>query len=174
MDRCKRHAQRGLTLIEMLIALAVAAVLYGIAAPNLTALLQRMASESAARQLFATLNMARTQALTRRQTVIVCPGRGFCSGDGRWEAGYMVGIDANRNDPLDAGEPVLWKGAAATRVRILSNTGRPRVRYLPSGRASGSNATFRVCPLRPVVGATRTLVISNTGRVRWGRSECPA
>ncbi|MCU0754398.1 MAG: GspH/FimT family pseudopilin [Xanthomonadales bacterium] len=168
------QTQRGLTLIEILLALAVAAVLLGIAAPSYSALMQRLASEAAARQLFSALTLARAQALTSRQAVIVCPGQGVCSGDGRWEVGYVVGIDANRNDRLDPGERRIWQSAAATRVTILSNTGRPQVRYLPTGRASGSNATFRVCPRLPVAGATHTLVISNTGRVRWGQSECPA
>jgi type IV fimbrial biogenesis protein FimT len=169
-----QQIQRGLTLIEILLTLAVAGVLLGIAAPSYSALMQRLASEAAARQLFSALTLARTQALATRQAVIVCPGRGACSGDGGWDAGYIVGIDANRNDRLEPGEPLLWQSSPAPRVTILSNTGRPQVRYLPTGRASGSNATFRVCPRLPVAGASRTLVINNTGRVRWGQSECPA
>lgn len=165
--------QCGLTLIEILIALAVAAVLAGLAVPSFTALMQRLASEAAARQLFSALNLARAQALSTRQAVIVCPGQGRCRADGRWEAGYLVGIDANRNDRLEAGERVIWQTGAAPRVTILSNTGRPQIRYLPTGRASGANATFRVCPRLPVSGATRALVINNAGRVRWGQASCP-
>jgi type IV fimbrial biogenesis protein FimT len=167
-----RAAQRGLTLIELLATLAVAAVLFGLAVPNYGALMQRLASENAARQLYSALTLARTQALTGRQAVIVCPGQGRCSGDGRWEAGYVVGIDANRNDRLEPGEPLIWQGAASPRVRILSNRGRPQLRYLPTGRASGTNATFRICPQRPVSGATRVLVVNNAGRVRHGQGVC--
>jgi type IV fimbrial biogenesis protein FimT len=174
MPRPLRTAQRGLTLIELLITLAVAAVLFGLAVPSYSALMQRLASEAAARQLFSALTLARAQALSARQAVIVCPGQGGCSGDGRWEAGYVVGIDANRNDRLEPGERVIWQAAAAARVTILSNTGRPQLRYLPTGRASGTNATFRVCPRLPVAGATRVLVVNNAGRVRWGRGDCPA
>lgn len=174
MPRNTQCRQRGLTLIEILIALAVAAVLLGLAVPSFSGLMQRMASETAARQLFSALTLARAQALSTRQAVIVCPGQGACSGDGRWEAGYVVGIDANRNDRLEPGERVIWQGAAAPRVSIHSNSGRPQLRYLPTGRASGTNATFRICPRLPVANATRTLVVNNAGRVRWGRGECAA
>lgn len=167
-------AQRGLTLIEILITLAVMAVLFGLAVPSYSALMQRLASQAAARELFSALTLARAQALSTRQAVIVCPGQGACNGAGRWEAGYVIGIDANRNDRLDPDERRIWQSGAASRVTILSNSGRPQIRYLPTGRASGSNATFRVCPRLPVPGATHTLVINNAGRVRWGQSECPA
>lgn len=174
MPRSSLPRQRGLTLIEILITVAVAAVLFGIAVPNVSGLLQRLASEAAARQLFSALTLARAQALSARQAVIVCPGQDRCSGDGRWEAGYLVGIDANRNDRLDIGERVIWRAGGQARVTILSNTGRPQLRYLSTGRASGTNATFRICPRLPVPGATRVLVVNNAGRVRWGAGDCPA
>lgn len=169
-----RPRQRGLTLIELLITLAVAAVLAGLAVPSYAALMQRLASETAARQLFSALSLARAHALSTRQAVVVCPGRGHCSGEAQWEAGYVVGIDANRNDRLEPGERVIWQGEAQPRVTIRSNTGRPQLRYLPTGRASGSNATFRICPRLPVSAATRVLVVNNAGRVRWGQGDCTA
>lgn len=174
MSRVARPHQRGLTLIELLITLAITAVLFGLAVPSYAALMQRLASETAARQLFSALNLARAHALSTRQAVIVCPGRGHCSGEAQWDAGYVVGIDSNRNDRLEPGERVIWQGEAQPRVTIHSNTGRPQLRYLPTGRASGTNATFRICPRLPVSDATRMVVVNNAGRVRWGRGDCPA
>lgn len=166
--------QHGLTLIELLITLAVTAVLFGLAVPSYSDLMQRLASEHAARQLFSALTLARAQALSTRQTLILCPGVDGCSGAPDWDAGYLIGIDANHNDRLEPGERVIWRGEAQPRVSIRSNSGRPQLRFLPTGRASGTNATFRVCPRRPVSGATRVLVVNNAGRVRWGRGECAA
>lgn len=56
-----------MTLIEMLVAMALFAVLYAIAVPNLQAMRAPYALESASYQLASHLNLARQRAITRNQ-----------------------------------------------------------------------------------------------------------
>ena len=62
-----KAATSGMTLIEILVAMALFAVLYAIAVPNLQAMRAPYALESAAYQMASSLSMARQRAIARNQ-----------------------------------------------------------------------------------------------------------
>jgi type IV fimbrial biogenesis protein FimT len=64
-----RPSQRGLTLIETLIGLAIVSVTLGLAAPGLDALRQRMELHGAAAQVETDVQFARSEAVARSRTV---------------------------------------------------------------------------------------------------------
>jgi len=68
----KRLKQRGFTLLETLIALAVTAVLLGIALPNLTEYSSSRAVRSKATSLSGSLRLARAESIRRGNRVTVC------------------------------------------------------------------------------------------------------
>jgi len=76
---------RGVTLVELLTAIAVVAALAGVAAPAFRSLLlnQRLASSSQA--FVAALNMARIEAIRQAGPVVVAMG-----GPGGWGGGWSV------------------------------------------------------------------------------------
>lgn len=76
----KSHSLRGLTLIELAIALAIAAILGALAVPSFGSLLQRKRLDAAAHALAADLGEARQEALRSGHTVAVVFGRR----DGGW------------------------------------------------------------------------------------------
>lgn len=163
-----RRAQRGLTLIEAVMTMAVLAICTAIAVPSYRALVQRQRVDATMHLLTAYMASARMTAVTRRSRTVVCPsdGDGGCRQDGDWTYGWLLFLDRNGNGRPDNALDILRDERAPSDValRILSN--RKQLRYLPDGRSTGGNLTVRVCYGDLLKGK---IVVSNSGRVRSER-----
>lgn len=160
----------GITLIELMIVLSIAAVLTTMAAPSFSKLLQASISRSARSALTVSINQARIGAAMRGQQVIVCPSsnQSDCTQDTRWQRGWIAFIDSDHDNEHDADEEIIGvTQAQPSGVAILSTSGRQRIRYQADGSASGTNLTLTVCDRRGP-SAARTLVVNNSGRLRSG------
>lgn len=164
----QRAQTRGLTLIELLMAMAIAAILAALAVPALADLIARNRMAASVNSLLAHLQLARSEAVKRGVRVQACPSTDgeTCTGGQDWHWGYVVTLDGA--DPA----AVLRHGAGPSpgAVRIRSN--RYRITYQPDGTSGGSNATITFCDQRPqaTVGDHRRVILSNVGRPR---SEVP-
>ncbi|MGY6554687.1 MAG: GspH/FimT family pseudopilin [Wenzhouxiangella sp.] len=166
---------KGLTFIELLIALAVLAILASIGFPAFSSLLAESRMTAKSNMVMSHVQYARHAAVTLRTQVVACPSRDQqqCQGN-RWDQGWIVFVDANNNGRPDQPEDILRVVAAEPRL-LIHSAGRHRVRFQPTGGAYGNNLTIRVCD--PAGRATpRAVVVSNPGRARVSReisaSEC--
>lgn len=88
----RRPFPRGFTLVELLVTIAMVAILAAIAIPSFTHTIQRDGVSSASNRLMADLDYARSEAATRGTYVSVCPSTDgtSCSGSAAWESGWIV------------------------------------------------------------------------------------
>ena len=138
-----------------------------IAVPSLQQLISNQRMAGAINTLITGLYLARSEAIKRAENAALCPsidGRN-CTNGNKWEAGYLLYIDRNANNKVDADERVVQVFEATNQMRLRTTPGRDHVRYVSSGLAPGSNATFTLCHARGQ-GTPRTVVISIAGRVR--------
>lgn len=171
----------GFTLVELLCALAVAAILLAAAAPLYSALRAQSLQTSARDQLLSALNLARHTAVMRQRPVSVCgraPAGILCgNGEAGWRHGWLAFIDPNRDErcadadgdrrcDADAGELLRVGAAPPHPVSIRGNhfVGRA-IRFAPSGYAPWNQGTFSVCSPE---AKPRYIVISPSGRIRTG------
>jgi type IV fimbrial biogenesis protein FimT len=164
-----RHA--GLTLLELLTAIAIVAVLAGIAVPALDRVMLNARRAAAMESLVRAAWFARTEALQRGRPVVLCASAG---GDGctpdpaAWTSGWLVAS-------ADAPTAALRRGPGATdpRARLLAN--RAAFSFEPHDRRS-TNGTVAWCDDRGATAA-RAVVIAPTGRPRLERGAgslaCP-
>jgi type IV fimbrial biogenesis protein FimT len=160
------HRQCGVSLIEQIMVLAIIAVLMGIAAPPLRQLLSRNELRVAQTDFIAALQYAREAAVMSGKRTLFCPTRdgSSCSDATRWESGWLLGRDSNRDDQPDGGPLHVGQGYAG-KVAIYSSNGRHAVRFHPDGSASGSNITLLFCQPSKASDAL-VVVVSNAGRIR--------
>ena len=97
----RKHA-RGVTLIETLIAMCIAAVLLASAVPGFQGALERLRLSATTNDLLLAVHLARAEATSRRTRVAIAPRAG-----NDWSSGWHVFIDANDNGVLDAGETLV-------------------------------------------------------------------
>lgn len=161
----------GFTLLELLVVIALVAVLATIAVPGLGKMMADRAVQAEARQLLAAVMLARSRALVSGQGVL-CPqppGEVDCAG--HFGEGYAVyGVDS-------AGTAVLarrYRPGKGLTIRNRSGTAavNHEVRWAADGLAS-RNLTLSVC--HPRAGDNWSLVLNRIGRPRlvrnWG--SCP-
>lgn len=162
----RRAAARGFTLIELMLALTVAAVLVTLAVPAMRDFQHRQRIVSAANELVAHINLARLHAVNRQEITVVCPsldGAG-CSGGNRWDRGWIVFRDPDRDGAPNRDSDILRVAGRLDHLHADSG-GRTRIRYFPSGMAYGTNQTIKLCD-RESPSQSRAVIVSNPGRPR--------
>lgn len=174
LPRHPRTATHGFTLLDMLIAVTILALVLGIAIPGVTHAVARVRAVSVRTALTTALFDAHRNATVLGRQVVVCAGdEGGCSGGVDWSDGWIVFIDDDHDrqrgpaERLVRTEPRLPRG-----VGLRGTLGRSRVVYLPNGSNAGSNATFTLCDRRGPQEAEH-LILANGGRLRRDRAEAP-
>ena len=177
----KKVRYNGFTLIELMIALLVVGILLLVAAPAMVDLIRDNRMLSQVYAMRASLNKARSKALSERTFVTFCR-----SNDGAncgnpasvgWNEGYIAFTDDNGdgvvNDPNDPdGDSIVV--SEIREVPSLTLTYRDtaslatdvaRVRFNSQGYATGFDGTFSICDDRGDDEA-RGLIVSPVGSVR--------
>lgn len=168
----KLQKTAGFTLIELIITLAVAAILLAIAAPSFTDLIKDNRQIAQINSLSASLNLAKSEAIKRSITVTVCSSNDQSSCSGNWENGWIIFEDEDDSHTVST----KTNGDTEAIVRVqqaLSNGNTLRynrapgtfISYSSDGFASAFQGTFTLCDDRGPSNA-RGLVISPSGRVR--------
>ena len=163
--------EAGLTLMEVLIAVSLSAVAIALAGPELSAFIKNHRMATHKNVLFAHLNYARYQSVLRSQRVVACPSADsrVCLRESDWHRGWIVFVDEDLDREHDPAEELLRVGPAVTPpLSLTTPLSRRRIRYMPTGYAPGSNATFVFCDDRGSEFA-RALILSNAGRLRDAR-----
>lgn len=164
--RSPRRRGAGHTLFELLMTLALAALILVLALPSFGGLAadKRLRVETDA--LFHAIHLARKSSIVRRRTVSLCPSLDgeTCDPGYDWSDGWIMFSNVDRDEPpqVDANEPILARHRVDDGVRILANR---RGFTLRSTFLRATNGTLRVCD-REDRATARALVVSYTGRPR--------
>ena len=161
--------QSGLTLVELLIALAVAAVILTSAVPAFGRFVQENRVTATTNQLISHLQYARHEAVFRNAYVAACPSidGNQCTGGNRWDEGWIVYVDESNSGQPDHPDDILRVVGPDDRM-LLHSAGRFRVRFQGHGGAYGTNLTIRVCD-DTGQASPRAVIVSNPGRIRATR-----
>jgi len=160
----KPPLQSGLTLIELLVAVAVLAILLSIGMPSFQSMVAQNRATSAANELQSTLQFARSTAIAQARPVTVCaanfatsPPTCITSPTVRnWSGGWIV---------LQQGQTQPLRERRALHPSI-SLTGHPQRVYSTTGTLLGQTDTQFDLAVASGPGATRRVCMSLSGSSR--------
>ncbi len=139
---------RGFTLIELMVTLAVIIVLLVVGVPNLKSFMQGNRLTSSTNLLVATLNLARSEAVKRGTPIKTCVSNAAqddCNGVINWENGWITFIDSDNDDTIDGDETVLRvNGPLGGGTTIRGSQITDIISFNSDGSASNTTS-FMIC-----------------------------
>ena len=175
--------QHGMTLVELMVTLAVAAILVSAALPSLSDMAANNRLSALNNQLVSSLNYARSEAVKRRYDVALCvrtSAGAACNASGGFESGWIIFTDCNGDGAVTATNVCDLDGNGANEsaevilqdnlpnadgVTISSNFNVPsprQIRYRPNGTVI-DNGTLTLS--RAGVNVNE-VTVAPTGRVK--------
>ena len=159
-------APGGFSLIELMVVITIVGIMVAIGAPSFSMMLEKQRMVTTVNELFAAINLTRSEAIQRGARVDLVPVDGT-----NWSNGWMILVDENANQKADPGEKIVFiHGAVPAGISITSNfiddtplylayngTGRTRTNANSQSIQSGS---FRF----QSANVNRRIVINTLGR----------
>jgi type IV fimbrial biogenesis protein FimT len=149
--------QKGVTLIELMVALTVASILLGAAIPSFQQTIINSRLSTIANEFMSSINYIRSEAIKAGRSVTLCKSTdgSSCSTSNTvyWDSGWIAFLDLDADGALDTGETILrtWP-ALGSLYTLRSSEFTNFIRYNSQGAAI-SQGTFAVCNNSAEVGA---------------------
>ena len=170
-----KNRSAGFTLIELIVTIAIAAVLAALAAPSFIQYQRNSELTSLTNSLLAAVNAAKGEAMKTGRNAFVIP-----RGSG-WNSGWIVYVDMNRDNSYTEGTDITvqtqdaLKGYLSITGNSIAAGSSPYVKFDNVGYSVDNSAAPVALSLTiartdaPSAGAleeTRRVVVARTGRVR--------
>lgn len=170
----------GFTLIELMVTLALVAILMAVAVPSLTTFQRNAQLTSFSNTMLASMNAARGEAMKRGMYAMVMPFDGT-NVSTNWSSGWIVFVDVNRLQTYDAATSIriLTQGPPPSYLAFSGSDPcygtNPYLMFDASGYSRLKGGGFLACRLTVTrsdvsgtdqLAQTRRIIIAKTGRVR--------
>jgi type IV fimbrial biogenesis protein FimT len=166
----------GFTLVELMVVIAIAAILLSLAVPSFSRLIESTALSSDVNTFLSDVRFARNEAVRRGTLIVMCSSSNpdaaspTCNGTVDWKEGWIIFEDHNGND-LPSGEPVIRQQGRLSTYSIAS-VSPIKFHFVASGRARSLSDAGMMTFTSPIGYANndsslqRVLCINMSGRAR--------
>ncbi|NEX23277.1 prepilin-type N-terminal cleavage/methylation domain-containing protein [Thiorhodococcus mannitoliphagus] len=179
-----RQCQAGVTLIELIMTLAIGAILLSVAVPSFHSIVATNRIAGVTNEFSAALHLARSEAVTRGLRVTVCKSADTtvaspsCSTSANWQDGWLVfvdGVGGGTEGQFDGSDIRLKVAQALGGDATITGDGgfTNFLTYLPSGVSRGSDGLPDGSFQFDAGTEQRCLELNMTGRARVADGACP-
>lgn len=176
----RRYRTSGFSLIELLVTIAIVAILVALAFPSFQGSLRSNRVTSATNELIASISLARTEGMRNPRGAVICTSADGTSCGGTWNDGWIVWIDVNGNGNLDAPNDRILRYVRANNRLTFTATSPGGAAFANTivfnnrGRADPHSRTLTLQPDDCPSGQQlhRQLELARTGQVRTTKGTC--
>lgn len=170
--RARRRSSQGFTLIELMVTIAVIALIAAVASPAMVTLMNSNRLSSTAGELTAAIQLARAEAIRRSAPVVVCGSNDgvTCTAGAAWRGWAMVG----RNN-RDATQATIRGGVFPNTLQLAGPAAG--LTFNPTGLLAAGAALTVCIPTDKPADNQRVIAVSMAGHVVTNRNNgggaCP-
>lgn len=163
------HKQQGVTIFELMITLAIVAIVLTTVAPGIQSILIQNRIIAEINELSGVLQYARHNAIDQQANTVLCPTDDFTTCSNDWDDAKMVFMDLDGNVERGANEDILVASSVISDVNDMSGPNGAVV-FFPSGAVSQA-ATLMLCHRDENDEYARALLVSLQGRVKTSSDD---
>lgn len=168
--------ESGFTLIELIVTLAVAAIVLSVGVPSFRGVIMDNRLVSQSNQFVTSVKMARSAAVRFQRPATVCSSANFdaavptCSADNDWSDGWIVWVDKDRDAVTDANEIISVFGPIHDASTLSSGTASSFT-FDARGFAMTGGGDLTLCDNR-TSETGRIIKVNSVGRTNVARQGC--
>lgn len=176
----RRSLARGFTLVELMVAVSLVAIIAGLGVPSFRGFLERQSVVAQAEVFTSSVRYTRSEAVRSGRTVTMCrssdPGAASpscvaASSTNDWSSGWLIFEDLDRDSVVDANETILRVVQPSSTRREIDGQATASLTFGAMGVSSNAASSFIVKPkyasgTRDYSAAVRSICVSRPGRVR--------
>lgn len=180
-----RKYQQAFTLVELVITVAIAAIVLGLALPSFNTQIRNNSSVALGHEFASALNFARSEAIKRGARVSICASNNGVACVGAWTDGWLIFVDSALSDnaiapvfaPAPAVPPVLqyWDDIDPRAVIGVSNN-KAFIRFTALGtlgRVDNNPVVITSLITNCKNNAARTIRVGLSGEISIAPANCP-
>lgn len=164
----------GFNTVELMVTVAILAILSAMAAPSFTPLFERWRIIQTVESLKSSLQLARSEAIKRGGQVVIqkiannTDGCTTAINKADWDCGWLVCNDINNSGTCTKADPVLHTVSTPHNLQITRKGGAETIKFNRWGLVDGALPSFSVVPLDKSTSnpASKGLCMSSGGRIR--------
>ena len=172
----RRHNEHGFNLVELIVTIAILAIILTIATPYILTQLASMEARRIASQIDTTLTLAKAESHIRRQDLLVClsNGGGLCHRDSFQK--LLLFSDKNNNNNFDVGIDDLLEDQAlnpkySTLYLRVGNNRHYTKFWGDSGSPRGHFGHIKYCPTSTYNHTMYQISFNQTGGITYKPNE---
>ena len=165
INTMQKH-ESAFTLIELMITIAVAAVVLTLGVPSFSSVIERNQLSAYTNQLVSSLHFARSEAVRRNQPIKVCHSNNAtdCNGTG-YENGWIIFVDDDDDGSLGSTEELIRVNEGLPANYTFNVNGNLDEFAFNSKGISTNQGRFVLCK-NNTLSSSRAIFIGPAGRTR--------
>mgnify|MGYP003649905647 CR=1 FL=1 len=161
------NTQHGFTLLEVLIVLAITAVLMTLATPSLYSYAAQSESKAIIQKLSGLIRLARNNAINHQRSTLLCPSKDGLSCEQNWQEGALIFEDRNNDKQLNNAETIIYFQSPLTENGSIHWSAlHNRLSFSGQGLSGSSAGSFIYCPADKNPKYANALIVSFSGKIR--------